>query len=106
MDLYRDVIPDDHGEEIRKLVRERDGSNSEGPHKKRPRADTNALLPQMEGQGIEEHQKPEDDINKYDRERLQNGSQYINGALKQNITPRTRVFLHFYKDAYKAVLDG
>ncbi|KAI4213847.1 MAG: hypothetical protein LQ351_003542 [Letrouitia transgressa] len=111
MDFYRNVISGGHSEEIRKLVRKRDGSNSEEPYKKRPRADTNALVPQIGGQDIEEPQppespKPEENINKYDRERLQKGLHYVNGALKQKITPRTRTFLQFYKDTYKVALDG
>ena len=36
---------DDRGEEIKELVRERDGSDSEGCPTKRARANNNALLP-------------------------------------------------------------
>ena len=45
MDQYRDVIPDDRGEEIRRLVRERDGVNTEGCPTKRARAETITFLP-------------------------------------------------------------
>jgi hypothetical protein len=45
MDQYRDVIPDDRGEEIRRLVRERDGVNTEGRPTKRARAETIIFLP-------------------------------------------------------------
>ena len=107
MDPYLDTIPDDRGEEIRKRVRERDGPDSEGRPRKRGRADTNALLPpEDDGQEIEEPPKPEDDLDKYDRERLQKGLRYINGAAKRKITPRTQEFLKLHKDAYKAALDG
>ncbi|KAL2048000.1 hypothetical protein ABVK25_011096 [Lepraria finkii] len=107
MDPYIDPIPDDHGEEIRELIRKRDGSDSEGRPAKRARADTSALLlPGGNGQEVEESPKPEDDLDKYDRERLQKGLRYINGAAKRKITPRTQEFLKLHKDAYKAALDG
>ena len=107
MDPYLDTIPDDCGEEIRKRVRERDGSDSEGNPTKRVRADTSTLLPpEGDGQEVEEPPKPEDDLDKYDRERLQMGLRYINGAAKRKITPRTQEFLKLHKDAYKAALDA
>ena len=105
MDPYLDIIPDDHGEEIKKRVRERDGSDSEGRPKKRARADTRALLPPGDDeQAVEEPPKPETDLDKYDLERLQKGLRYINGAEKRKITPRTQEFLKLHKDAYKAAL--
>ncbi|KAL2039451.1 hypothetical protein N7G274_007723 [Stereocaulon virgatum] len=71
------------------------------------RADTRTLLPpEGNGQEIEEPFKPEDDLDKYDRKRLQKGLSYINGATKRKITPRMQQFLTFYQDAYKSVLDG
>lgn len=107
MDPYLDTIPDDRGEEIRKRVRERDGSDSEERSTKRARADTSSLLPPGgDGQEVEEPPKPEDDLDKYDRERLQKGLRYINGAAKRKITPRTKEFLKLHKDAYKVALDG
>ena len=107
MDPYLDTIPDDCGEEIKKCVRERDGSDSEGRPTNRARADTSALLPPVgDGKEIEEPPKPEDDLDKYDRERLQKGLRYINGAAKRDITPRTQEFLRLHKDAYKAALDA
>jgi len=107
MDAYFDTIPDGRGEEIRERMRERDGSDSEGRPTKRARADTRALLPPGgDGQEVEELPKPEDDLDKYDRERLQKGLRYINGAAKRKITPRTQEFLKLHKDAYKAALDG
>ena len=107
MDPYLDTIPDDHGEEIRKRIRERDGSDSERPLSKRARVDTSTLLP-LEGDGeeVEEPPKPENDLDDYNRERLQKGLRYINGAAKRKITPRTQAFLKLHKDAYKAALDG
>ena len=106
MDPYVDVIPDDHGEEIRKHVRDRDSSDSQGPPTKRMRADTTSLLPpQSDDQDIEEPPKPEDDLDKYDRERLQKGLRYIREATKRKITPRTEEFLKLHKDAYKAALN-
>jgi hypothetical protein len=108
MDLYRDTIPDDRGEEIRARVRERDGSDSEGRPAKRARANTSALLP-SEGdrqEEVEEPPKPEDDLAKYNRERLQKGLRYINQAAKRKITPRTQEFLELHKDAYKVALES
>ena len=97
MDPYLDTIPDDRGEEIRKRVRERDGSDSEGRPAKRPRADTSALYPPGgDEQEVDEPLKPEDDLDKYDRERLQKGLRYINGAAKRKITPRTQEFLKLH----------
>ncbi|KAL9133070.1 MAG: hypothetical protein Q9175_005747 [Cornicularia normoerica] len=106
MDPYIDIIPDDRGEEIRKRVRERDDPNNEGRPTKRARANTSALLPpEGDRQDIEEPPKPEDDLDKYDRERLQQGLRYIDGAAKRKITPRTQEFLKLHKDAYKVALD-
>jgi hypothetical protein len=107
MDPYTDIIPDDRGEEIRIRVRKRDGPESEGSPTKRARADTSTLLPPGgDGEEDEEPPKPEDDLDKYNRERLQKGLRYINRAVKRNITPRTKEFLMLHKDAYKAALDG
>ena len=107
MDPYLDTIPDDRGEEMKDLVRERDGSESEERPTKRARADTSALLPPgNDEQTIEDPPKPESDLNNYDRERLQKGLGYINEAAKQKITPRTQEFLKLHKDAYKAALEA
>lgn len=107
MDPFTDTIPDEHGEEIRKRIRERDGPELEGPPKKRARADTLALL-ESEGEIAElnEPPKPEDDLKKYDRERLQQGLRYVDEATKRKITPRTNEFLQIHKEAYKAALDS
>ncbi|KAL8721791.1 MAG: hypothetical protein Q9225_001591 [Loekoesia sp. 1 TL-2023] len=106
MDPYTDIVPDDLGEVIRKRIRERDG-DSEGRPAKRARANTDALLPpESDEQEINEPLKPEDDLENYDRERLQKGLRYINGAAKRKITPRTEEFLKMHKEAYKAALDG
>ena len=107
MDLYSDTIPDDLGEEVRKRVRDRDGADDQGRPTKRARADTSALLPPEGDQPIiPEPPKPEDDLDKYDRVRLQQGLRYIDGATRRNITPRTQEFLKMHKDAYKVALDG
>ena len=107
MDPYLNLIPNERGEEIRKRMRERDGSDSEGRPTKRARAKSSALLPPGgDGLEVEEHPKPEDDLDKYDRERLQKGLRSINGAAKQKITPRTREFLKLHKDAYTVALDS
>lgn len=104
MDPYLDTIPDDRGKETRKRVRERDGSESPT---ERARANTSALLsPGDDGQEVEEPAKPEEDLDKSDRERLQKERRYINGAAKRKITPRTQGFLKLHEDAYKAALDG
>lgn len=107
MDPYLNTIPDERGEEIRKRVRERDGSDSEGRPAKRARAETSALLPPGgDGLEVEEPPKPEDDLDKYNRERLQKGLSYINGVAKRKITPRTQEFLKMHKDAYKVALES
>lgn len=110
MDSYVDAIPDDGGEEIKKRVRERDGSDDDEGNtakRRRARADTTSLLPPGgDEQELEEPPKPEDSLDKYDRERLQRGLRYINTASKRKITPRTREFLRLHKDAYKVALDG
>jgi len=107
MDPYLDIIPDEHGPEVKKRVRERDGSEGERRPAKRARADTNALLPPGGfEENVDEPPIPEDDLDMYDVERLQKGLSYINGAAKRKITPRTQEFLKLHKDAYKAALDG
>lgn len=107
MDPYLDTIPDDRGEEIKDLVKERDGSDSEGRPIKRARADTSALLPPgNDEQSIEDPPIPESDLNNYDRERLQKGLRCIIEAAKKKITPRTQEFLKLHKDAYKAALEA
>ena len=107
MDSYLDNIPDDRGEEFKKCIRERDGSDSEGRPTKRARADTSALLPPgNDEQNIEDPPERESDLNNYNRERLQKGLRYINEAAKKKITPRTREFLKHYKDAYEAALEA
>jgi hypothetical protein len=54
-----DAIPDDHGDVIRDLIRDRDGSDSEERPRKRARTDTGALLPQEQnGQKTEESSQP------------------------------------------------
>lgn len=104
MDPYLDTIPDDRGKETRKRVRQRDGSKSPAKH---ARANTSAILPPGDdGQEVEEPPKPEEDLDKSDRERIQKGMRYINGAAKRKITPRTQEYLKLHKDAYKAALDG
>ncbi|KAI9808903.1 MAG: hypothetical protein M1826_004020 [Phylliscum demangeonii] len=106
MDPYLNTIPDDHGEGIKDLVRKRDDSDSEDRPAKRVRPDTSAHLPPGgDEKDVEEPPKPEDDLDKYDRERLQKGLRYVDGAAKRKITPRTQVFLKLHKDAYEAALD-
>lgn len=59
MNSYLDTIPDDRGEEIKKRVGERDGSDSDGRPIKRARADTSAPLPPgNDEQNIEDPPKP------------------------------------------------
>lgn len=73
---------------IKKRVRERDGSEDEERLMKRPRANTSTLLPpQPEGgrQDISEPPKPGDDLDRYDRARLQQGLRYVDGAAKRKI---------------------
>ncbi|KAM0795317.1 hypothetical protein BDR22DRAFT_871703 [Usnea florida] len=112
-DYYDHVMPaTDEGEEfknLKKRVREGDGSEDEGRPTKRPRANTSALLPpEPEGhhQEINEPPKPEDSLDKYDRARLKLGLRYIDGAAKRKVTPRAEEFLRQYKDAYKVALES
>jgi hypothetical protein len=96
MDQYPDVIPDDRGEEIRRLVRERDGVNT-------------TFLPPGGPKEQDEEQleppRPEDDLKKYDRNRLENGLRFLHGATKRKVTPRTKEFLKLHDDAYVTALD-
>lgn len=103
MGPYLYTIPDDRGREIKKLVRERNEYDAGGPPTKPLRADTKSLLtPGGDEQKMEEPPKPENDLDKYDRERLLKGLKYINGQAKRKITPRTQQFLKLHKDAYEA----
>lgn len=106
MDPYIDIISDDHGEKIRKRVRERDDPDSEGRAPKRARANTSTLLSAENNRRDIEPSKPEDDLNKYDRDRLQQGLRYIEKAAKRKITPRTQEFLKLHKHAYKIALNN
>ncbi|KAI4209036.1 MAG: hypothetical protein LQ351_007984 [Letrouitia transgressa] len=103
------VVPDDFGKDIKKRMIDGDGSDSEEPAKKRARANTDSLLPPedpSEPDGdVLDPPEPEDDLEKYTTERLQKGLKYIKKAEKRDITPRTRVYLEFYKDAYKDALE-
>ncbi|KAL9609238.1 MAG: hypothetical protein Q9167_005973 [Letrouitia subvulpina] len=60
----------------------------------------------MPEEDVETPPKPEEDLEKYTKERLQAGLKFIKGAEKRNITPRTQQYLRFYKDAYKVALEG
>lgn len=107
MDPYRDTIPDDYGEDIKERIRKRDDPNDEGRPRKRARANTGALLP-PESDDRQDVQKPlklEYTLDKYHRERLQQGLRYIDKAARRKITPRTQEFLRIHKDAYKVALD-
>ena len=109
MDPYLDAIPDDRGVEIKKRVRERDGSDVEGRLTKRARADTSALISQRSDEDEienEEPPKPEEDLRKYDLDQLRRGLRYVNAAAKRKITPRAQECLKLHKDAYNAALDG
>lgn len=107
MDTYFNTIPYDLGEDVRKRVRERDGSDNEECPRKRGRADTGALLAsEDDGQEVKEPLEPEEDLDKYDRMRLQKGLKYINEAATRKITPRTQEFLRLHKDAYEIALDS
>jgi len=103
MDPFLTIIPDDRGQEIRELVRERDGFDSEGKDNevdltRRPTVNTVAHLPlagdgqvgeQEVEQEVESPPMPEHDLDQYYCERLETGLRYINGAVKRRITPRT-----------------
>lgn len=107
MDPYLNSIPDEGGEEIKKRIRARDGSDTEEQPTKRARSDTSALLPPGNDEpNLEDPPKPESDLNNYNHERLQKGLRYVNEAAKRKVTPRTQEFLKLHKDAYKVALEG
>ncbi|KAI9723304.1 MAG: hypothetical protein M1812_001187 [Candelaria pacifica] len=105
MDHYADIIPDDFSGEIRKRLRERDGDEPDPRHLKRQRADTNTLIPEHIEGDLTTPPLPEADLERYDRERLNRGLNYIKQAANRRITPRTEVFLELAKEAYNAALD-
>lgn len=45
--------------------------------------------------------RPEEDLRKYTYERLQSGLVYAQSCLKRNISPRSELFLHLYKQEVK-----
>ena len=106
MDAYLDTIPFDKGEEIRELVRERDGFHGEARLPNCPRALTSAISAiGNDVQEFREPPRPEKSLDKYNRERLQRGLRYIERALDQNNTPRLLEFLKLHEDAYQVALD-
>lgn len=66
---------------------------------------TSALLP-PEGnrQDIKSLSSPEDDLDNYHRERLQQGLRHIDNAAERKITPRTQELLKIHEDACKVAL--
>ncbi|KAL8823161.1 MAG: hypothetical protein Q9191_006118 [Dirinaria sp. TL-2023a] len=87
MDPYLDTIPNDRGIEIKKRVAERDGEDHNGRPVKRARAETLSLLPEYSENVVEEPPRPEEDLSKYNEERLKHGLAYITHISKRNITP-------------------
>lgn len=63
---------------MRKRVRERDHSKTDGLASKRSKADTETLLPPYL-EDVKNSPQSEEDISRYDRERLQSGLKYISG---------------------------
>lgn len=73
-------------------MRERDGSDDKGRPIKRARAHTSALLPpQGHRQDTEEPPKPEDDLDKYDGKRLQQGLSTLTGRQNDFLIEDTSV---------------
>lgn len=107
MDPYRS-IPEEKGEIIRELVRKRKEMDSEveSPSKRlRTQADdierTEADDPYISD---EDPIKPEDDLKKYDYQRLNNGLKKMTKLAVRKVTPRTNEFLKIHIDAYKIAL--
>ncbi|MDI1493136.1 MAG: hypothetical protein OHK93_004923 [Ramalina farinacea] len=106
MDPYRDIVTDEDGEIVRKLVRKRDEIDNELQIAKRPRTNTDDLLrPEKPGEPPAEPLKREDSLQDYTRERLQRGLQYICQTPKKYLTPRTISFLSLCKEHYKVALE-
>ena len=110
MDPLEIVLPYHEVDEMLLKIRKRLISNAETslPASKRPRAETNALLPFHLQSPKEEPIAPrfEEDLKKYDKGRLQAGLHLVQSAQsKCNITPRTQQFLIVYKDSYKTALQ-
>ena len=111
MDPIESTVPEEGALEIKKRIRERDGSDEEGRPFKRARSDTTTLLP-LESDDNSPMQndappKPEDNLEDYGNVRLSSGLQYVDKASKKrNITPRTKEFLRLHKEAYKLALES
>lgn len=96
------AIPEDLGEEVRKRHRDRDEEERKAPNKRRRIPSTsisNAEIP-----ASLQPPKPEENLDAYDPQRLEQGLEYITSAFKRDITPRTRTFLELHQEAYEKAL--
>lgn len=101
MDPYV-VIPEDHEPEVRKRVRDRDEEESRAPNKRsRVLSASNANAAYS---ATLQPPKPEDHLEGYNHQRLEQGLEYIINAAKRDITPRTRTFLKLHQEAYEKAL--
>ena len=106
MDPYRDIVTDKDGEIVRTLVRKRDEIDEELQVAKRPRSNTNDLLPPtIPGEPPFGPLRREDILQDYTRERLERGLQQICQTLKRDLIPRTISFLGLCKEHYKVALE-
>ena len=106
MNAYENIVDGEKGENLRRLVRKRDNGDDQLRVTKRPRANTDDLLPPSPLADIfDEPPATEDTLAKYTRKRLQSGLSHIVQTLKRDVTPRTRAFLHLCKSSYKVALE-
>ncbi|KAG8527704.1 uncharacterized protein KY384_007858 [Bacidia gigantensis] len=99
-------IPEMYEEEMRELIREREGLDDKTGPRKAPRVNTVTLL--FPEHGSEEKTgalKPEETLEQYHNERLQQGLKYVTTEAKTDIIPRTRVFLEIAQCAYQVALQ-
>lgn len=108
MRSLRHVAPGDEGAIIDKRVRERDGSDDDERElvvkRQRQRSNTISLVDEN-GPGVDTVPRPEQDLSRYNKDRLEQGLRYLHKESKRKITPRTAEFLVQYKDAYKVALE-
>ena len=102
MDLCA-VIPEDYEDEVRQRIRERDEEDSKTPNKE-PRVASNPTSNPPTSASMQSPE-PEDSLDAYNQQRLEEGLGYIVSATKRDITPRTRTFLKLHQEAYEKALS-
>lgn len=97
------VIPEDHEHEVRRRIRGRDEEDSKSPNRGPPVASNPTSNPATSASI--QAPKPEDSLDAYNQQRLEEGLRYIVNAVKGDITPRTRTFLKLHQEAYEKTLS-